>query len=67
VAAAKTDDLVRHGMVLLSLADVHEAAGRPDPGREAIRQARALFEAKGATAYVQLADRRMQGNATREG
>jgi len=53
---AATDFLVDHGNALLSLAEVHEVAGRREDAVAAIDAAVALFEAKGATAYVHRAE-----------
>jgi class 3 adenylate cyclase/tetratricopeptide (TPR) repeat protein len=55
---AATDVPIEHGNALLSLADVHEAASRWGQALEAIEHAIAVFTAKGATAYVKMAERR---------
>lgn len=54
--AAATEILIDHGNALLSLAEVHEVAGRLQDAVDAI----ALFQAKGATAYVNRAEAHLQ-------
>ena len=49
-----------HGGALLSLAEVHEAADRWQEALGAIQQAITLFQAKGATAYVERAEERRE-------
>ena len=49
-----------HGNALLSLAEVHEAAGRLQDAVDAVWEAIALFQAKGATAYVERAEAHLQ-------
>ena len=56
--AAATDVLIDHGNALLTLAEVHEAAGRGKDALGAVQDAIAVFAAKGATAYVELGEGR---------
>lgn len=46
-AVEPTEDLMRHGLILLSLAEVLRRAGRGDEAEAAAREALALFERKG--------------------
>ena len=55
--AAETDFLVDHGNALLSLAEVLELTGRREESVGAIMEAIALFQAKGASAYVERAEK----------
>jgi len=50
---AKTDYLAVHGDVLVHLAHVLWAAGKPDEAVAAARKALALYEQKGATFFVE--------------
>ncbi|MDQ6682345.1 MAG: hypothetical protein M3Y88_03630, partial [Chloroflexota bacterium] len=54
---AATDILIDRGDALLSLAEVLDAIGRPDDAAHATEEAIVLFQAKGATAYVERAER----------
>jgi class 3 adenylate cyclase/tetratricopeptide (TPR) repeat protein len=59
-AAGAEIPVVHHGNALLSLAEVHEAASRTVEALDAVKRAIDVFEAKGATAYVELAERRRE-------
>ncbi|MEP6469771.1 MAG: adenylate/guanylate cyclase domain-containing protein [Chloroflexota bacterium] len=56
--AAATDFPIQHGNALLSLAEVLEAATRWEEALGALQQAIIVFQAKGATAYVQRSEQR---------
>jgi class 3 adenylate cyclase len=58
--AGAAGDPVFHGGALLSLAEVHEAADRWQEALSAIQGAIILFQAKGATAYVERAEERRE-------
>ncbi len=56
--AASTDALVDHGNALLDLGEVLQGVGRRNDALDATDKAIVLFQAKGATAYVGLAEKR---------
>jgi tetratricopeptide (TPR) repeat protein len=58
--ARAAGDPVFHGGALLSLAEVHEAADDWQEALSAIQEAIILFQAKGATAYVERAEERRE-------
>jgi tetratricopeptide (TPR) repeat protein len=58
--AGASGDPVSHGEALLSLSEVHETAARWQQALGSIEQAIGLFQGKGATAYVERAERRRE-------
>jgi class 3 adenylate cyclase/tetratricopeptide (TPR) repeat protein len=63
--AADAPTPLEYGTALLSLAEASEATGRWADADDAASKAASVFEAKGATAYVELAVRRREGIRTR--